>query len=206
MQISTIGLDIAKNVFQVHGIDAAEKVVVRKRLRRRQMLEFFKALPPSLAILLNANTALHRRVILTCTVRRPGPSPSSATSMPGPATSRGAGPDYSTTMKIRAFRARPEAGVDGVTRPKPPHGLNRKPTHGDSDRARHEPASNQRPGNKGSCRSRMLQSRRSRSGRGGNGSARTANFHRHCRVRQRCRLALHGVVRPCQPPLVRAGR
>ena len=46
MQISTIGLDIAKNVFQVHGIDAAEKVVVRKRFRRRQVLEFFKALPP----------------------------------------------------------------------------------------------------------------------------------------------------------------
>jgi transposase len=33
MQITTIGLDIAKNVFQVHGIDAAEKVVVRKQLR-----------------------------------------------------------------------------------------------------------------------------------------------------------------------------
>jgi hypothetical protein len=48
MQITTIGLDIAKNVFQVHGIDAAEKVVVRKRLRRRQVLEFFKALPPCL--------------------------------------------------------------------------------------------------------------------------------------------------------------
>jgi transposase len=48
MQISTIGLDIAKNVFQVHGIDAAEKVVVRKRLRRRQVLEFFKTLPPCL--------------------------------------------------------------------------------------------------------------------------------------------------------------
>ena len=31
MQITTIGLDIAKNVFQVHGIDAAEKVVVRKQ-------------------------------------------------------------------------------------------------------------------------------------------------------------------------------
>jgi transposase len=45
---STIGFDIAKNVFQVHGIDAAEKVVVRKRLRRRQVLEFFKALPPCL--------------------------------------------------------------------------------------------------------------------------------------------------------------
>ena len=48
MQITTIGLDIAKNVFQVHGIDAAEKVVVRRRLRRRQVLEFFKALPPCL--------------------------------------------------------------------------------------------------------------------------------------------------------------
>jgi len=48
MQIATIGLDIAKNVFQVHGIDAAEKVVVRKQLRRGQMLAFFKTLPPCL--------------------------------------------------------------------------------------------------------------------------------------------------------------
>ena len=48
MQVTTIGLDIAKNVFQVHGIDAAEKVVVRKQLRRRQVLEFFKALPACL--------------------------------------------------------------------------------------------------------------------------------------------------------------
>jgi transposase len=37
-QIRTIGLDIAKNVFQVHGIDIGEKVVVRKQLRRRQVL------------------------------------------------------------------------------------------------------------------------------------------------------------------------
>jgi transposase len=48
MQVTTIGLDIAKNVFQVHGIDAAERVVVRKQLRRSQMVEFFKALPPCL--------------------------------------------------------------------------------------------------------------------------------------------------------------
>jgi transposase len=48
MQATTIGLDIAKNVFQVHGIDAAEKVVVRKQLRRSQVLAFFKALPPCL--------------------------------------------------------------------------------------------------------------------------------------------------------------
>ena len=45
MKITTIGLDIAKNVFQVHGIDAAEKVVVRKQLRRGQVLAFFRALP-----------------------------------------------------------------------------------------------------------------------------------------------------------------
>ena len=48
MQITTIGLDIAKNVFQVHGIDASEKVVVRKQLRRSQVLAFFKALPACL--------------------------------------------------------------------------------------------------------------------------------------------------------------
>ena len=45
MQIATIGLDIAKNVFQVHGIDAAENVVVRKQLRRGQVIAFFEALP-----------------------------------------------------------------------------------------------------------------------------------------------------------------
>ena len=48
MQITTIGLDIAKNVFQVHGIDAKEKVVVRKQLRRSQVIAFFTALPPCL--------------------------------------------------------------------------------------------------------------------------------------------------------------
>src|SRR4249920_522604 len=48
MQIATIGLDIAKNVFQVHGIDAAEKVVVRKQLRRKQLIAFFEGLAPCL--------------------------------------------------------------------------------------------------------------------------------------------------------------
>jgi transposase len=48
MQITTIGLDIAKNVFQVHGIDANEKVVVRKQLRRSQVRAFFEALSPCL--------------------------------------------------------------------------------------------------------------------------------------------------------------
>src|SRR5262249_43317222 len=46
--ISTIGLDIAKSVFQVHGVDAAGQVVVRRQLRRRHVLAFFQKLPPSL--------------------------------------------------------------------------------------------------------------------------------------------------------------
>jgi transposase len=41
MQITTIGLDIAKNVFQVHGIDSNEKVVVRKQLWRSQRYRGF---------------------------------------------------------------------------------------------------------------------------------------------------------------------
>src|SRR6202142_3980201 len=48
MQITTIGLDIAKNVFQVHGIDAQEKVVGREKLRRGQVIAVLGALPPCL--------------------------------------------------------------------------------------------------------------------------------------------------------------
>ena len=48
MEISTIGLDLAKNVFQVHGISASGEVVIRKALRRSQMLPFFEKLPPCL--------------------------------------------------------------------------------------------------------------------------------------------------------------
>ena len=48
MQVTTIGLDIAKHVFQVHGIERTEKVVVRRQLRRGQVKEFFEALAPCL--------------------------------------------------------------------------------------------------------------------------------------------------------------
>ena len=46
--IATIGLDIAKSVFQVHGVDAHGGVVVRRQLKRRYVLAFFKKLPPCL--------------------------------------------------------------------------------------------------------------------------------------------------------------
>src|SRR6201993_2078823 len=46
--VITIGLDIAKSVFQVHGIDAEGKVLIRRKLRRRYVLAFFEKLPPCL--------------------------------------------------------------------------------------------------------------------------------------------------------------
>lgn len=46
MEISTIGLDLAKSIFQVHAISAAGETVVRKALRRSQVLPFFTKLPP----------------------------------------------------------------------------------------------------------------------------------------------------------------
>ena len=48
MNITTIGLDLAKNVFQVHAIDEAGEVVVGKALHRRQMMPFFSKLDPCL--------------------------------------------------------------------------------------------------------------------------------------------------------------
>ena len=46
--ITTIGLDIAKSVFQVHGVDADGNVVVRRHLKRRYVLAFFQKLPSCL--------------------------------------------------------------------------------------------------------------------------------------------------------------
>src|SRR5215204_3897874 len=46
--ITTIGLDIAKSVFQVHGVDADGQVVVRRQLKRRYVLAFFQKLQPCL--------------------------------------------------------------------------------------------------------------------------------------------------------------
>ena len=48
MQITTIGLDLAKNVFQVHGVDEVGKLTITRQLRRGQLIEFFKKLAPCL--------------------------------------------------------------------------------------------------------------------------------------------------------------
>jgi transposase len=45
-EVNTIGLDLAKSVFQVRGVDASGKAVMRRQLRRRQVVPFFRKLPP----------------------------------------------------------------------------------------------------------------------------------------------------------------
>lgn len=48
MQISVVGLDIAKQVFQVHAADVDGRPVAQLKLRRAQVLDYFRALPPCL--------------------------------------------------------------------------------------------------------------------------------------------------------------
>jgi transposase len=48
MKMTTVGIDLAKNVFQVHGVDARGKAILRKQLRRGQVTEFFATLAPCL--------------------------------------------------------------------------------------------------------------------------------------------------------------
>src|SRR5271167_3145803 len=58
-EVSTIGLDIAKSVFQVHGVDVDGAVVIRKRVSRAKVLEFFATLPPCLIGIEACPTAHH---------------------------------------------------------------------------------------------------------------------------------------------------
>ena len=46
--VTTVGLDLAKSVFQVHGVDAQGEVLIRRQLKRRYVLTFFQKLPPCL--------------------------------------------------------------------------------------------------------------------------------------------------------------
>jgi transposase len=57
--ITTIGLDIAKSVFQVHGVDAGGQAVIRRRLKRRYVLAFFQKLSPCLVGIETCASAHH---------------------------------------------------------------------------------------------------------------------------------------------------
>ena len=58
-EIITIGVDLAKNVFQVHGIDAEGTVIIRRQLRRSQVLRFFEKQPGCLVGMEACATAHH---------------------------------------------------------------------------------------------------------------------------------------------------
>ena len=76
-EVSTIGLDIAKSVFQIHGVDVEGAVVIRKRVNRAKVLEFFAALPSCLVGIEACPTAHHwsrRLQALGHTVRLMPPS------------------------------------------------------------------------------------------------------------------------------------
>ena len=59
MEITTIGLDLAKSIFQVHGVDASGRVVVRRALRRAQLLPFFRQTPRCLVGIGACGTSHH---------------------------------------------------------------------------------------------------------------------------------------------------
>lgn len=59
MQVTTVGLDLAKRVFQVHGVDAAGQVIVRRKLQRAQVANFFAGLAPCLVGIEACATAHH---------------------------------------------------------------------------------------------------------------------------------------------------
>lgn len=59
MKISTIGLDLAKTWFQVHGVDVAGTVIVRRRLRRGEVLAYFQSIEPCLVGMEACATAHH---------------------------------------------------------------------------------------------------------------------------------------------------
>ena len=66
--ITTIGLDIAKSVFQVHGVDADGQVVFRRQLKRRYVLAFFEKLPPCLV-------GIEACLVASLVARAPGSRP-----------------------------------------------------------------------------------------------------------------------------------
>jgi len=68
VQITTIGLDLAKHWFQVHGVDANGHVVVRRRLRRSGVISYFRSLEPCLVGMEACATAHHWARELTALV------------------------------------------------------------------------------------------------------------------------------------------
>lgn len=58
-EIIRIGMDTSKRIFQLHGVDASERVVLRKKLTRDQMIRYFEQLPPTVVVLEACGSAHH---------------------------------------------------------------------------------------------------------------------------------------------------
>ena len=59
MEVSTIGVDLAENVFQVHSVDSLGKVAITRQLRRMQVIDFFSRIPACLVGMEACGTAHH---------------------------------------------------------------------------------------------------------------------------------------------------
>jgi transposase len=59
MSVRTIGLVLAKSVFQIHGVDADGRVALKRRIRRQGLLAFFEELPPCLVAMEACSSAHH---------------------------------------------------------------------------------------------------------------------------------------------------
>ena len=71
MQISTIGLDLAKRVFQVHGVDVEGHVILRRKLQRAEVARFFADLAPCVVGIEACATAHHWGRLIAIRARRP---------------------------------------------------------------------------------------------------------------------------------------
>lgn len=66
MKIATVGLDLAKTLFQVHGVDSQGHVVVRKQLRRADVLAFFAKLEPCVVGMEACGSSHYRKTKESC--------------------------------------------------------------------------------------------------------------------------------------------
>ncbi len=72
--VTTIGLDIAQNVFQVHGVDAKGAAIVARSVRRGQLLKFFASLPPCLVGMEACSSSRHWFTVIRIAEYRRAPS------------------------------------------------------------------------------------------------------------------------------------
>lgn len=64
-RITRIGMDTSKHVFQLHGVNAAEQPILRKKMRRKEMVDFFTKCPPTVIAIEACGASHHWARLLT---------------------------------------------------------------------------------------------------------------------------------------------